>query len=198
MRRVALTGGIATGKSYVLRVLRDRGIPCLDADELAHGVMIPGGEVTAAIARRFGPDVLDATGAVDRRILGPRVFADPQARRELEALVHPAVYRAIAAGVRAIALSEPGTRMAVVAVPLLYEPGHAGDFDVVIATVCAPDLQRRRLRDRGVEPEDIERRLLAQMPADEKAALADHVIRTDGSFADSDAQIDAILRLLRP
>src|SRR4051812_3701048 len=100
MRRVALTGGIATGKSYVVGELRRRGIPCMDADEPAHGVTAAGTEATAAIADRFGPDVLDASGAVDRKKLGAIVFADATARRELEAIVHPAVYRAITAGFR--------------------------------------------------------------------------------------------------
>ncbi len=90
MLRIGLTGGIATGKSYVLERFRRRGVPCLDADELAHGVMAPGTEATAAIAERFG-DVLAPDGAVDRQKLGPIVFADAAARRDLEAIVHPAV-----------------------------------------------------------------------------------------------------------
>src|SRR6476659_4635468 len=101
MLKVALTGGIATGKSYVLEQFRRRGVPCLDADELAHGVMSPGTEATQAIAERFGSDILDPTGAVNRRKLGPIVFADPAARRGLESIVHPAVRRAIEAGLRA-------------------------------------------------------------------------------------------------
>src|SRR5712671_3327065 len=129
MLRVALTGGIATGKSYVLEQFRKHGIPCLDADLLAHGVESAGTEATQAIAARFG-DVLTADGAVDRRKLGPIVFADPSARKELEAIVHPAVYRAIAAALRAFELLG-GYPLAVVDVPLLYESGHAADFDKV-------------------------------------------------------------------
>src|SRR5919199_3486671 len=117
MLKVALTGGIATGKSYVLDQFRRRGIPCLDADELAHGVTASGTEATAAIAQRFGRDVLGVDGSVDRAKLGPVVFADPAARRDLEAIVHPAVYRAIAAGVRAFELSG-AYAFAVVDVPL--------------------------------------------------------------------------------
>src|SRR3954464_854096 len=102
MLKVALTGGIATGKSYVLDQFRRRGVPCLDADELAHGVTTAGTEATQAIALRFGADVLAADGAVDRQKVGPIVFADAAARRDLEAIVHPAVYRAIAAGLRGV------------------------------------------------------------------------------------------------
>src|SRR5689334_24562182 len=102
MQRIALTGGIATGKSYVLARFAARGVPCLDADEIAHGVMARGTEATAAIAARFGAEVLGSDGAVDRGRLGPIVFADPVARRDLEAIVHPGVYRAIEAAVRGL------------------------------------------------------------------------------------------------
>jgi len=195
MRKVALTGGIATGKSHVLQRLRERGVPCLDADELAHGVTGAGTEATAQIAERFGADVLDAAGAVDRRKLGAIVFTDAEARRDLERIVHPAVYRAITAGVRAFELTGDA-RLAVVDVPLLYETGHASDFDKVIATVCSPDVQRQRLIARGLSEREAGERLAAQMSAADKAARADYLIRTDGTFEQTDAQLDAVLRLL--
>jgi dephospho-CoA kinase len=191
MLRVALTGGIATGKTYVLQRLQQHGVPCLDADALAHGVMAPGTEATAAIAERFG-DVLDTDGAVDRVKLGPVVFADPSARRDLEAIVHPAVYRAIAAGLRGFERIG-GSPVAVVDIPLLYETGHAAEFSKVIATVCPKDVQVARLEARGLSREAAEQRIAAQLPADEKAARADYVIRTDGSFEDTDAQVRQVL-----
>lgn len=191
MLRVALTGGIATGKTYVLQRLQQHGVPCLDADMLAHGVMAPGTEATAAIAERFG-DVLDADGAVDRVKLGPVVFADPSARRDLEAIVHPAVYRAIAAGLRGFERIG-GSPLAVVDIPLLYETGHAAEFSKVIATLCPPEVQLARLAERGLSREAAAQRLAAQLPADEKAARADYVIRTDGSFDDTDARVSQVL-----
>src|SRR5881396_1291641 len=97
MLKIALTGGIATGKSHVLEQFRQHGIPCLDADELAHGVTSAGTEATAALAVRFGDDILAADGSVNRAKLAAIVFADPAARKELEAIVHPAVYRALSA-----------------------------------------------------------------------------------------------------
>ena len=118
------------------------------------------------------------------------MFADPSARRDLEAIVHPAVYRAIAAGLRAFELLG-GYPLAVVDVPLLYETGHASDFDRVIATVCTPERQLARLMERGMSEADARQRLAAQMPAEEKAARADFVIRTDGSFEDTNEQVDA-------
>ena len=147
MLRVALTGGAATGKSYVLDQFRRAGIPCLVADDLAHGVTAAGTEATAAIAARFGADVIAADGSVDRSSLGAIVFADPAARRDLEAIVHPGVYRAIQVGLRAFEKS--GDPLAVVEIPLLYESGHAGDFDRVIVTVCSDERQLSRLMGRG-------------------------------------------------
>ena len=187
--KIALTGGIATGKSYVLDRFRRLGVPCLDADVLAHGVEAAGTEATALIAARFGTDVLAADGAVDRAKLGPIVFADPSARRELEAIVHPAVYRAVAAGVRAFELTGDYP-FAVVDVPLLYETGAEKDFDRVVATSCAPALQIARLIARGMTEEAARQRLAAQWPAEKKASRADFVITTDGTFEETDEQVD--------
>jgi len=195
MLRVALTGGIATGKRYVLNRLQHHGIPCIDSDELAHGVMAPGTEATAAISTRFG-DVLAEDGSVDRRKLGAIVFADPAARRDLERIVHPAVYRAIAAALTAFEKLGDAP-LAVVDNPLLYETGHASDFAKVIATSCPESVQRARLLERGLSVEAANQRLAAQMPAGEKANRADFVIRTDGTFEATDAQIDAIVEQLK-
>jgi dephospho-CoA kinase len=195
MLKVALTGGIATGKSYVLDQFRRRGVPCLDSDEFAHGVMVAGSEATGAIVERFG-NVLASDGSVDRQKLGPIVFADAAARRDLEAIVHPAVYRAIAAGLRAFERIGDSD-LAVVDVPLLYETRHAGEFNRVIVTVCSPELQRARLGKRGLTAEAIDQRLAAQLPAAEKAARADFVVRTDGSFEETEAQVERVLRALR-
>jgi dephospho-CoA kinase len=194
MLRVALTGGIATGKSYVLEQIRRRGVPCVDADELAHGVMVAGTEATAAIVERFG-DLRTSDGAVDRQRLGAIVFADAAARRDLETIVHPAVYRAIAAAVRAFERIG-GAPLAIVDIPLLYETGHQGEFDKVVATVCPPATQVARLSARGLTADEAAQRLAAQMPADDKATRADYVIRTDGTFAETDAQVDEVLRQL--
>ena len=194
MLRVALTGGIATGKSHVLDQFRKRGVPCLDADLLTHGVESAGTEATQAIAARFG-DVLAADGAVDRQKLAPLVFADPGARRDLEAIVHPAVYRAIAAGLRAFELLG-GYPLAVVDVPLLYETGHAPDFDRVIVMACPPEVQIARLIERGMSDAEARQRIAAQWPTEEKAARADFVIRTDGSVEKTDEQVDTILTSL--
>ena len=196
MLKIALTGGIATGKSYVLDRFRRLGVPCLDADDLAHGVTAAGTEATAAIAARFGADVLAADGAVDRKKLGPIVFADDSARRELEAIVHPAVYRAITAGLRGFELVGDG-EFAVVAVPLLYETGAEKSFDRVIVTACAPETQLARLRARGLSEDAARQRVAAQWPSDKKTSQADFVVTTEGTFEETDAQIDRVVQILK-
>lgn len=191
MLKVALTGGIATGKSYVLERFRRHGIPVLDADTLAHGVMAPGTEAAIAIAARFGSEVIAQDGSVDRGKLGAIVFDDVHARRDLEAIVHPGVYRSIAAGLRAFeALG--GAPFSVADVPLLFETGHAADFDRVIVTSAPFDLQLQRLVDRGMTEAEARRRITAQLPTEEKVSRADFVVRTDGTFAQTDRQVEDI------
>jgi dephospho-CoA kinase len=187
---------MATGKSHVLEQFRRRGVPCLDADELTHGVTAAGTEATAAIAARFGGEYLDADGAVDRAKLGRLVFRDLAARKDLEAIVHPAVYRAIAAGMRGF--ERVGEyAFIVVDIPLLYESDHAKDFDRVIVTVCTPERQRERLLERGLTDEEVTQRLAAQWPTAQKARRANFVINTDGSFEETAFQIDEIWNRLR-
>src|SRR6185436_17729048 len=157
--------------------------------------MAPGTEAAAAIAVRFGNDILGADGAVDRAKLGPIVFADPSARRDLEAIVHPAVHRAIAAGVRAFELI--GDPFVVVDVPLLYETGSEKDFDKVIVTACTGEKQIARLVARGLTDAAARQRLAAQWPTEKKTARADFVINTEGSFAETDAQVDRVIKDLR-
>jgi dephospho-CoA kinase len=194
MLKVGLTGGIATGKSYVLGQFRRRGVACLDADELAHGVTSAGTEATAAIAARFGAEILSADGSVNRKKLGPIVFADRSARLDLEAIVHPAVHRAIAAGVRGFELL--GDPLVIVDVPLLYETGAEKGFDRVIVTACTADRQLARLIDRGLTADAARQRLEAQWPTEKKAAQANFVVVTDGTFEETNAQIDRIHRAL--
>ncbi len=191
MLKVALTGGIATGKTYVLDQFRRHGVPCLDADAFVHGIEGPGTEATRAIAKRFG-DVLAADGSVDRRKVAAIVFADAAARRDLEAIVHPAVYRAIAVGLRAFERMGVDP-FAVVDVPLLYETGHAGDFDRVIVTLCPPQQQIARLIARGMSESEARQRIEAQWPTADKAARADFVIQTGGTFEDTDRQVGSLV-----
>jgi dephospho-CoA kinase len=195
MRRVALTGGIATGKSYVASRLVRAGVPLVDADVASRAAVAPGTPGLAAVVARFGDGVLAPDGTLDRARLGAVIFADAQARRDLEAIVHPAV-RAIIE--RFFETLPPDTPLAVADVPLLYETGRASAFDLVIVAAAAPETQIARVmkRDR-LSRADAERRLAAQWPIERKVQLADEVIRTDGTYEATDAQVDALLRRLK-
>lgn len=193
-RRVALTGGIATGKSYVRGRFEAHGIPTLDADRIAHEVVRVGTPALAAIAQRFGSDVLGPDGSLDRRALARRVFADEGSRRALEAIVHPEVRRTIEAWFDAL---PPAVSFAVADVPLLYEVGWEGAFDAVVVTACEPEVQLRRVMARdAVSLEDAKARVAAQLPMADKMARASYVIRTDGTHEDTDAQVDRVMRSL--
>lgn len=187
MLRVGLTGGIATGKSYCLSRFAALGVPVIDADQLARDAVAPGSAGLALVRARFGPSVILADGTLDRPALAAIVFSDPVARADLESIVHPEVYRRIGDW---FANSPPGTRIAIADIPLLYETGHEHDFDVVVVCACEPFEQLRRLIERDGLPEEAARsRLAAQWPIGEKAARADYVIRTDGSFEETAAQV---------
>jgi dephospho-CoA kinase len=193
MRKVALTGGIATGKSWVRRRFAHHGVPTIDADTLAHAALAPGTPGAARIIERFGMAVRSPDGSIDRNALGGIVFGNAEARRDLEAIVHPVVYEAIEAWFAAL----PPAALAVADIPLLYETGHEADFDTVVVTACEPAEQVRRLTARdGLSLADARQRIEAQLPLAEKVRRADHVIRTDGTHAETDARVDALLATL--
>jgi dephospho-CoA kinase len=194
--RVALTGGIATGKSHVRARLEGLGIPTIDADTLARDAVAHGSAGLADVVRRFGADVCDAGGTLNRKRLGAIVFHDPQARRDLEQIVHPYV-RAMMERWFASLNREP-VPFAVSDIPLLYESGREGDFDAVIVTACEPATQLDRLMKRdGLSEAEARQRIAAQWPLHQKMAKANYVIRTDGSFDDTNRQIDEIASRLR-
>jgi dephospho-CoA kinase len=188
MRRIALTGGIATGKSHVRAEFARLGIPTIDADVVARQVVAPGTSALQAIVERFGPGVLDSTAALERRRLAAIVFNDAEARRDLEAIVHPAVRAATDAWFASLDASRHP--IAIADIPLLYETGREQDFDLVIVTACEPATQLHRVMSRDRLSEDEARkRLAAQLPTEDKARRADVVIRTDGSIEDTNRQV---------
>jgi dephospho-CoA kinase len=193
--RAALTGGIATGKSYVRARLASHGIPTLDADTLARDAVAPGSSGLAAVAERFGAGILLADGALDRRALGAIVFADPAARADLEAIVHPRVREATATWLDRLA--QAGESLAIVDIPLLYETGRDHDFDRVIVTSCPRGQQIARIVERdGLTPAAAEARIDAQLPTDEKVRRDDFVIDTGGTFGDTNRQTDRVVEKL--
>ena len=194
MVRVALTGGIATGKSTVLDLLQARGLPTIDADALARQALAPGTPGQAAVVERFGPAVLGPAGAIDRAALAGIVFADQAARADLEAIVHPAVYATIE---RWFAELPARTPVAVADIPLLFETGRQGEFARVVVVACAPEDQVRRVMTRdGLSEADARARVAAQWPIDRKVALADDVIWTTGTMEETERQVDAFIRRL--
>ena len=197
MLRVALTGGIATGKSYCLARFATHGVPTIDADILARDAVAAGTPGLAAVAARFGPGVLAADGTLDRPALGRIVFADAKARAALEAILHPDVYRRIREW---FANLPAGTRVAIADIPLVFETGHNHDFDEVVVAACHPEEQVRRVmaRDR-LSDADARARLAAQWPIEEKVRRANRVIWTDRGFAETDRQVaDVYDRLVSP
>jgi dephospho-CoA kinase len=189
MLKVALTGGIATGKSHVLARIRDRGVPTIDADEVVHEMLGPATPTTKAIATQFGSVFLRPDGGIDRTLLGTKVFSDPESRLRLEAIIHPVVYETIRKWYET--LDRP---MGVASIPLLYETHREGDFDFVVVTVCPLEqqLQRILVRDR-VSEEEARQRIAAQMPAGQKAERGNFVIDTGGTHLGTDRQIDELL-----
>jgi dephospho-CoA kinase len=193
--RVALTGGIASGKSHVLRSLARRGVPTVDADRLAHEALAPSTPAAAAVKARLGGGIVDGEGRIDRRALAAIVFRDRDARLALEAIVHPAVYGAIGSWFASLPADTP---FAVADIPLLYETGHDTDFDTVIVAACSPEEQLRRAMARDhLSQEEASARLAAQWPIDEKVRRADHVVWTTGSFEDTEGQIELVVQLLQ-
>jgi len=190
MRRVALTGGIATGKSQVRAEFERLGVPTIDADVLARAAVAPGTPGLAAVTERFGDAVLDASGALDRKRLATVVFQDPAARHDLERIVHPAVRLEIDAWFTSLA---PVHRLAIADIPLLYETGRDRSFDAVIVTTCEPATQIRRVMARdGVTEVEALQRIAAQMPVEDKVRRATYVIRTDGTFEDTNRQVRSV------
>jgi len=196
MHRIALTGGIATGKSHVRAVFDALGVPTIDADLLARDAVVPGSAGFKAVAARFGTGVLDRHGELDRRKLGDIVFADVAARRDLEAIIHPEVVAAIERWFAG--LDSAQHTFAIADIPLLFETGREKDYDSVIVTACDPELQVRRLmaRDR-IGDAEARQRIAAQIPVKEKIAKANHVIRTDGAVAETNRQVHAVYEQLR-
>jgi dephospho-CoA kinase len=178
---VGLTGGIATGKSTVSGMLRELGGEIIDADLLAREVVEPGQPALAQIASEFGPDVLTAAGALDRKKLGAIIFASPERRRRLEAITHPAIRDRFVA--RLGELADKGfVGIVIYDAAVLIESGNHKNLDRLVVVVTDDATQMMRLRGRdGTDEAENRRKIASQMPLAEKAELADYVIDNSGS-----------------
>lgn len=189
MPLLALTGGIASGKSTIAAQLADLGAVIVDADAIVREVQAPGSPVLDAIAREFGPEVLRADGSLDRPGLGARVFGHPERLAALNALVHPAV-RAESARRFDEALSREPDAVVVYDVPLLAEARSGDAWDlVVVAHAPAEERVRRLVEQRGLDEADARRRIGSQATDEERLALADVVIDTSDTLDDTRRQV---------
>jgi dephospho-CoA kinase len=195
MLKVGLTGGIACGKSHVLRRLAERGVPTLDLDSVAHELMEPGGAAYDEVVAAFGRTILGTDRRIDRKTLGARVFADPVAREQLNAIVHPMVRAE--EGRRAALHEGRGAPVFVTDAALLVETGLHLRFDRLVVVHCSPEEQLRRLRARdGLTEEAAATRLVAQMPIEEKRGFGHWRVDTTGTVAETNAKSDVLLREL--
>jgi dephospho-CoA kinase len=191
---IGLTGGIGSGKSTVADLLVERGAALVDTDRIAHELTAAGGAAIDAIRTAFGADVIAADGSMDRAAMRARVFADPQARRRLEAILHPMIRMLTDAGVRAAA--EGGAPYVLVAVPLLVEASNrAGRFDRVLVVDCPAEVQIERVMRRSALPRaQVESIVAAQATRQQRLDAADDVIDNGGDPAALVPQLDRLHR----
>ncbi|CCE75676.1 dephospho-CoA kinase [Clavibacter nebraskensis] len=192
MQVIGLTGGIAAGKTVVADRLAELGAVRIDADRLAREVVEPGTPALVEIARRFGPGVIAPDGSLDRPALGAVVFQDPDARRDLEAITHPAVRALSAARMAAAGEADPAA-VVVYDIPLLVESGRVDEFDRIVVVHAPREERIRRLVElRGMSPEEAGRRIASQATDEDRLAVADDVIDSGVSLASTLAQTDRL------
>jgi dephospho-CoA kinase len=196
VKLVGLTGGIASGKSTVAKILKDLGAAIVDADALSREVVSPGHDGWNEIVDTFGREVLQTDQTLDRQKLRTLIFNNPQARKKLEAIIHPRV-RALAE-TRIREHGAAGIAIVVYEVPLLFEGNLQQWLRPVILVACDVNIQRQRLQQRdGLDAAAAQKHIDAQMSLEEKRKLADYVIENDGSLADLETQVRAVLAKIK-
>ena len=190
-----MTGNIGSGKSAVAAMLREAGIPVLDADRISREVTAPGGRAYDAVVETFGRGILRDDGSIERKRLGEIVFADPRLRGQLEAITHPAIFEGMKEAISGI--EREGHRVVVVEAALIHESGRKGLFEAVISVTCDRETAISRLAARdGMTRSQADARLRAQMDADRKAGASDYVIDNSGSLDETRRQVVALARVL--
>lgn len=192
MLRVGLTGGPGSGKSTIARMFQARGAHIIDADEVARAVVQPGRPALEAIAKAFGPGVLNPDGTLNRTALGQIVFSDAEARARLNAIIHPRIFEEEDRLLRELEAQDPDG-VVVLDAALLIEAGGMDRMDVVVAVDVDEETQLHRLvQKKGLSPSEARARLSAQLPTAQKVALAHHVIRNRDSLEATEAQVEAL------
>ena len=193
MLAIGLTGGIASGKSVIRHRLEERGVATLDADRVVHDLFASKNAVTESLKARFGPDIVNEDGSLDRKILGAIVFKDEKARKDLEALVHPAVKEAIETFLKHS--RKEGASLAVVDAALMYETGSYKRYDVIVVAHCPSGVQKERLMRRDhLSSEEAEKRIAFQLPIEEKKQRANYVIDTSTTIRETLKRTDDVLK----
>jgi dephospho-CoA kinase len=194
--KIGLTGGIASGKSTVAGYFAALGACVVDADKIAHGIIEPGGAAFDPVVERFGPEILDTAGSIDRARLGEIVFGDPDGLAALNAIVHPEV-RAESNRRIAECAARPETQLIIYDAALLVETGVHRDFDKLVVTYCSNEAQRSRVMRRdGLSEARAEARIAAQLPVEDKVDLADYVVDTEESRDRVQERVAEIYELL--
>jgi dephospho-CoA kinase len=196
MLRVGLTGGIASGKSTVAAMMRDRGCHLLEADPLAHRLLEPAQAAHAEVVEVFGREVLLPDGHVDRKRLGEIVFGDARKLQELNRIIHPRVVEILEGRLDTLARQHP-KGVAVVEAALLIESLYAERLDQLVVAWCRPEQQVERLLARGMTREQADRRIAAQMPLEQKRRLADYEVDCTGSLDETRRQVESIVAALQ-
>lgn len=197
MLRVGLTGGLATGKTFVGRALEELGCRLLSADELGHQALAPGQPAYLEAVDRFGAEILDGDGKIARRKLGAVVFSDPEKLAMLNSIVHPAVIAAEEQWMKTVEAVDAGS-IAVVEAAILIETGSYLRFEKLILTVCSDEQQiARAIKRDGLTRDEVLDRLRRQMPLEEKRRYADYVIDTSGEKEATLAQVRRLFGELR-
>jgi dephospho-CoA kinase len=195
MRVFGLTGNIGSGKSTVAAMLREAGIPVLDADRISREVTAPGGRAYDDVVQAFGGEIVREDGTIDRKRLGEIVFADPASRERLERITHPAILEAMKEAIAGI--GREGHRAVVVEATLIHESGRKGLFEAVISVTCDRETAISRLAAHdGMSRVQAEARLRAQMDADRKAAASEYVIDNSGGIESTRRQVVALAGVL--
>lgn len=193
MRVIVITGGIASGKSEVSKILRKLGASVIDADEITHKVLERGKKIKSRLLQEFGPEIFQK-GRIDRALLGRIVFANKEKRLLLERAIHPQVKRIISRKIKNLA--KLGTKFVFLEIPLFFEVNWPPFFSEVWVVYSSPDLQRKRLRSMGFSEDEIEKRISAQLPWEVKLKNATYVINNDSSLKELEVKVQTLYKSL--
>lgn len=195
MKWVGLTGGIATGKSTVAKILRDFGLPVVDADSIAREVTRPDTVGLKKLVSEFGADILSTSGELNRKYLAGLIFSSPVKRSRIEGILHPLIQEVRAK--ERLELERKGCELAFYDVPLLFEKNLQDEFDAVVLVYVRPEIQKQRLLERDhLSDQQIVERLSAQISIDEKLKMADFLIFNNGNLGDLKANVLSVVKEL--